>query len=83
MDVVSKKLPKIKKAQLPWYARRAADRVLCQGLVPRELLMAARDEWTQRGLDTGVFLTWALTQYLQAVNAERAAQVFDAMDYSA
>ena len=76
------KLPKIKKRELPGYGRRAKDRVLCQGLVPRELLVAARDEWTQRGLDTGVFLTWALTQYLSAVNSERADQVLEGIKYA-
>lgn len=82
MDDISAKLPPIDKAALPGFGRRAADRILCQGMVPRELLTATREEWRQRGLDTGVFLTWALTQYLQAVNPERAESVLADIKYA-
>lgn len=75
------KLPKAKKSRLPEGERIVADRTLCQGMVPRALLKAAREEWTARGLTSGKFLQWALTEYLTLVNPERAQEVIDGLEY--
>ena len=81
MDIAPTSLPPADPHSLPDYHRRAVDRTLCQGMVPRELLRATREEWRARGVDTGIFLTWALTQYLTAVNPERAETVLKEIKY--
>lgn len=82
MDDIAIKVPEAVKAPYSRYSPRAVDRMLCQGMVPRELFKATREEYSQRGMDTGVFLTWALTQYLEAVNPERAQAVLADIKYA-
>lgn len=41
---------------------------LCQAIVPEILLEAARAEWKRRGISARQVITWALLEYLHAVN---------------
>jgi hypothetical protein len=48
---------------------------LCQAVVPVVLLDAARKEWKERGLSARQVMTWALMEYLTAVNPKKAQKV--------
>lgn len=68
-------LPPLDATSMPLRRLSASERALLQGMVPRELLQAARDEWRARGLTTGDVMGWALSEYLRATNPERAEAI--------
>ena len=82
-ETMKKAYPRIRRSRIPVMEHIAKDRMLCQGMVPRALMMAAREEWLSRGMTSGRFLTWALIEYLRAIKPERCAEILQELEAEA